>query len=122
MKGGLSFAYAVGAVLVVAATVAALAVGGTAAPPTWPQLFVGLDGRAPGLAPGLVRPIVPASARAATTIPTARQCAARWNQYAPATTKHWLASHGARSADITEMTTGAQVIGTSKHYVFSQCA
>lgn len=122
MKWGLSFARAVVAVLVAAPTVAALAACGTAAPPIWPQLFVGLDGRAPGVVPGLVPVIVPDFARAATTIPTARQCAARWNQHAPTTTKHWLASRGAKSAAITAMTTGAGLIGTSKHYSFSQCA
>jgi hypothetical protein len=111
------------AVVVVAALVlAVIATGATAGSPTWPQFFVGLDGRAPEVVPGLERPILPDSSHAGTTIPTVHQCAARWNQYAPTITKHWLASHGAKSADITAMTTDAGVIGTSKRYAFSQCA
>lgn len=105
-----------------ALAVATVAMGQAFAPPTWPQLFVGLDGRPPGAVPGLARPIGPDSSRTATAVPTARQCAAQWNMHAPSATKRWLGSHGATRADVTVMKVGAQKVGTSERYVFSQCA
>lgn len=108
----------------VSAAAAAMAGAGCAAatPPTWPQLFVGLDGRSPGAVPGLIRPIGPDTARSGTSIPTTRQCVTQWNEHAPEATKRWLVAHSAARADITVMTSGEQVIGTSKRYSLHQCA
>lgn len=104
-----------------ALSMAAFTAARSTAPLPWPQLFQGLHGP-PSAVPGLARPLLADLSRTGTPIPTPRQCVARWNTEAPAATRTWIVGRSARYADVTYQRSGAQLIGTSKKYFYSQCA